>query len=519
MSISPRRSNSRGRLALRTPQSSLISSGASSAVASLANMSPNPFVRGAARLAPWAKAAYRYYRAKNRVRKAVRQGSKKSYGIFTGTYKGRIVRKRALKRKKHFQSYSVNGNVFRFEMNGNISDKQCVYIGHSVGFNPFIHGVTRAILQTLFTKADQPIPTWEGTSKFSFRLKWNYRQEYDYSKINVIDQVFSSGLVWKLIGDYIYDGNSALTPAVTGLKSQFSGAKISDNLNFYSVSLYNEATPTQPMATIYFDNYAIKYKVTSTMDVQNLTTADWVDNTATGASTLALADNIFNNPLKGFLYSNRGKGNKWSNGFMELSLDNIGGNTKKIDPVTLLNDAGSADTYIDLHGSKVGLIAQVGINMPVKFQKPMYAWGFEGKIKTASVIINPGEIKKDGWKFQGFQKFNNFLQSHGSRFAEGFDNRSATTATKHDNKWAFGNAHMLGLEKLLDYKSSEEKNQIKVGFEINCVYAIKLVKVKSKKAMPFIWVQKDTVNANTIDAGGEHDASIVNETGAGGHGL
>jgi len=491
------RSRSRGRQPVRTPHSGLpslrsASSSGLNALLSLARSSPNPLVQSAA-------TAIRIGRSLGGARRQLFPAKKKKVGRYVkreeGIYKGRLVKK--FKKRKIFSKFGFNGNIFRFEQNGIVNDKQCVYIGHAVGFDPFIHGVMRAIYCTLMTMAKQTIGSWEEVTTYQIRLKWNYRKESDYSKLNVLDQLFNIGAQHKIIGDWMYDGNSAQSPAITGLKAQFSGAKISDQLSLYSVALYNNnLSDTQPLAILYFDTYQIQWKVTSRLDIQNTTVADWVDNTNSANNNAALKTNIFANPLKGVVYSNIGKGNKHCNGFLDKSMGRMAANKTHFMPdftTTPSIGPSATEAVCNFFGDRAGLIAQKSANLPMQYLKPPFPWRFEGRVKSAPCYINPGDIKKDTFVFKGYSMINNWFGKHGSRICEGFDYDPANN--KFDKRWNFGHAHMIAVEKLLDSKADSEKNLVTCAFELNAVYAIKLVKKRVKPLGPFTWVQSTDINA------------------------
>jgi hypothetical protein len=484
MSISRRR-------AFSTPNSGV--NALLNAASSIASRSPNPFVRGAG-------LAYRGYnifrglttpKATPPAKKKVKFTRKPE---LSGQSKGRLV-KRKMKYKKYSSKYGINGNIFRFEQNGSLFDAQTVYVGHAVGFNPFIHGLMRAVLATLFRLAKIPFGSWEGKPARNYRLKWNYRKEYDYSTLNIFDQNFTTAMAYnyKTMGDIMYDGRTT-APAIVGIKQQFAGTNISDNFSFYSVALMDSSdTPEQFLSIIYFDEWAIDWKVTSSLDIQNITVADWTDNTIAATSTGALANNIYANPLKGIVYSNRGKGNKWCNGFIDNNHAVLDWYPPKKPDTTSLQE-GAVDAIQDFLGDQSGLIAQKGANLSYQTQKPVYPSRFEGKVKSSTCVLDPGHIKKSWWKFKGAMKWNNFLAKYGRRITAYFD----TTAGRADNRWNFGFSEMVGLEKLLDTKGTGEKNRVQIGFEQNAVYCIKLRKVKTKSLAPFVWVQATNVSADII---------------------
>jgi len=210
------------------------------------------------------------------------------------------------------------------------------------------------------------------------------------------------------------------------------------------VSLNSSSNATeQQMARITCTGMMVDVDFYSALAIQNLTLA------AAGADVNdELSTNVENNPLKGRIY----RSTRMSNGLVPKYKPNTS-------TATFQNMIADNNT-----GAIVENASNMGSGLYAKPPDPYFLTSTAASL----VFMQPCHIKKD--------TINVVNRMNIDRFSKLFGNamwRNANQANPYVDCWiAYGIAHVIALEKVLDSGSSEQN--IRLGYELTQTYKVKL---------------------------------------------
>lgn len=225
---------------------------------------------------------------------------------------------------------------------------------------------------------------------------------------------------------------------------------------------------TIPLATIWCNQVNFEYDIVSTMTIQNKTLAEGVDDDRDEA------DDIENNPLRGYLYTNSGK---WAN-YFDVNTG-IQGTSNVVKSTVAQKDTG-----LCLLNSTNDFSSSGALKKP----PPAFTLGFKRQQK---IYLMPGEVKKHTNRFKCVIS----LEKLFIIYANLLGNSSVSTTNPRVN---FGFMAGFGLEKVNDFNRSSGQS-ISIGYEINQSYRCILKYKKAVKANPFRQIGETPINVATDD--------------------
>lgn len=379
-------------------------------------------VQGAKRIANKAKNYMSQSQTETVNAKSVKREPKLKYRT-TGHLQGKLVH------KKHNEdlSYQKKGIVFRQESGGVISDNDAIYIGHSTC-------LSQSTLQTVF--------------RVLVKRLWQ-RVGIDVSNLEQVPQMEAAPFIQI---DYRTDPsstsawlNTGVNVAVLSYEAQASALRaqvtsiigVARPYEFGFLRLFRTLGDNMPIAQIDLRQMLLDFDIDSVLKVQNTTLANAVTEDANKDTT----EDIENNPVTGYIYSNVGK---WSNSLQYQDGRRSNAPLPNGLPVLVANN-------------QTGVISFVSSADPTSVLKKPPHKAFQFGCKNQGLVnLEPGAIKYSKLKFKSSMYFNTFM----SKFA---DVLYLPTGTY---KMDFGNVALIGLEKYLASRAANA-SQVRVAYQID----------------------------------------------------
>lgn len=369
------------------------------------------------------------------------------------------------KRKK----WARDSIVIRAEQGGIIEDNECLYVGHGLPVEKMFRSAVAAMLKKGFDSRggyDIQDPLRDlvfdsGDTEFtSHALIFEYFKDaedkgtYSFTvSLAVTDTLM--GIADKVILG-MYTAFNALPLADTEIP-KFVRVRQVDTDSVGTMKKYNWSLNLQYF-NIYIDHV-------SYLKFQNITKPGSTIG-ATGEDPES-SGNIEAVTMNGRIY----KTEKWKNCFV----------LARRSPGTNANDKG---LMVDPLG---GFISQTATNMATAdndFRKPPYPYQL-GVRKFNKVHIPSGKIFRDKYKFRTKIGFNTLIE----KLLNGIRNNVALDTTKFHIELDIGGAHVLALEKMMDFRTDDWK--VTIGYEVD--YTLKVsATAKKPPTRPIIelWVPK-----------------------------
>lgn len=347
------------------------------------------------------------------VRQRVAKRARRSYvrplpkATYAGKFKGKGRKVRASRAQR-------SGAVVKTEKGGAIIDPQCIYVGHITSpLDVMQKAMFMSFVRRLFEKAGYNVTDWSQAPPFtgSLHLSWYY--QIQATGPNLTTSAFT--------------GASSYGGMADALLAAFEAAIASDKVPIlHEIALWD--TPnTLKLGHLNLVNCQVSFGCYSELTIQNRTTAD-----SSGAD-INEATNVSNNPLYGTSYMGYGTS------FVPLYKND-----------TLL-------TYQPFVGSELygDFVNTAAVSLPVVGRKPPQANFFSGAVKTMSVQVAPGTIKKNVLYSKVSMKAVDFYV----RYRAAVDNTTPAPVR-------VGKIQMFALEKMLNTREADEPD-VNVGYEVN----------------------------------------------------
>lgn len=369
-------------------------------------------------------------RKKNKKRGTTRRIKRRS--TKKKTKRAKVYRtKRRKQKNRGYDSAKV------MEYGGHVSDQNAVFVGHGTAKDQVPQAVCRAIIKHLFFKASEAFVDWNDTvvnttgSKEIFYL-WRVSHE-TVAGATTSTIVIANNATYDAIATQLY--NSFLTA--------FTSTNTHDILSIFLIDRGITGTGYETLAKIIFADTKVSWKVTSELAIQNQSVANGSDDQDETSNA------ITNNPLKGILYKT-----KKACGFEPRSR--------------LPANEPNYDGYVADYDSGVILAknAESNVLQTIKVPPPKF-FGASGR----NVFLGPGSIVVDKFSYTRTMDFFKFVHMYNNQLTV-----AGTTGLED------GQAHMFGLEKLLDTRETE--TNMKIGFQITQSYSASITMKKRPKLNP-----------------------------------
>jgi len=403
------------------------------------------------------KFAYQMY---NRYRSGKKKSKAPKY-VTRGRYSGRFKKRKLTKSKNDV--YNRHGFVNVTEVNGTVSDPDCVYVGHStMSGDRLLTLFLQATLRKLFkqfagwncTSVHEPIRGYEG-----FGDGWKLILVLKDVQTGVITEsgyeTTTTDSIYRIVGDTA----GGVTPAWANLYNfwvnyigastitQSGSVQQPTRLMLYRKEV-NVTSFWQFAGELYFPNEVIHYCAVSELKVQNRTLS------AGGSSS---TEDVSNNPIAGKLYS------------FNTSVPRA-----RVEGINIIEGAVDSTGVITKRAAEFP-IGTVGTRM----NEPPDAKVFRNCTKAANILLQPGDIKKD-------------VIVHKKRlpvyeFWERLDWRknTGTVATAVQMK-AEGRCSLIALEDMINVNAAQN---ISVAYECNRTQMMYLSTVKNQMAQGAFFAQ------------------------------
>jgi len=370
-----------------------------------------------------------------------------------GQYRGKFSKAR--KNTKKMDPYLSKGFQSVTEVNGTVSDPDCVYIGHSsLSGVQTMEMICQVLLRKLFwkgmhwdcTNMGSILPGTDALSAAGWRLAiWREnkangsidRYTYDTTATDSISQI---------IGDRANGSNGTWATFFDVLADYAAGAVAGQDLNvlqptrliLYGIdgngtNFYNFRTD------INLQNEIIHLRSRSEIKVQNRT------KSAAGDSS---TDNVASNPIVGRMY--------------EFSS---GAPRSKVDGVRLIEAISDKTGVLTARGAS---FLDNGLSVMKEPPNPKIFWNCT---KSSKQLINPGDIKNSSIGYTRSCSLIKFLK------AIRYGYSASGTGSKQIN--LVGKCQMLALEDMININSSEN---ISIAYEVNRTTAVYLTSMYPKVA-------------------------------------
>lgn len=405
----------------------------------------HPYGRAAVNAASMAGAAYSAY--KNAGTQTTRGRVRAQHG---GRYVGRFKKPRKVRKNM----YLAKGFQHTIEVNGQVSDPDCVYVGHST-FSPvlIIEVIAQALLRKLLTKAGwnctsitQNIPGYLANTSdcWLFRITrinkdTGVSTSFDYSTPAATDVN-----IQQICGNSS-TGTAPLWPDFLNILKEFaggSGGTSTSNMNVpYKLMLYRQEANVgifhQFQCELNLANEKVHLMSSSNLKVQNRTVS------ADGSGSI---DSVSNNPIQGYLYH-------FKNGA----------------PYTRIEDAFLLEKMISVTGAITVRAAEM-TGSATGLTEPPSGKIFSNCSGQSRIRLDPGNIKHDriNHKVNG-KPLLQFLTAFG--YGQG---------TTGNFKKLFGKSALIAFEDVINVNVSYN---ITIAYEVNRLYGCYLTTSKASPAL------------------------------------
>jgi len=351
--------------------------------------------------------------------------------------KGKKKTKKVVKRRKSVKKLPGFTNCYTQECGGVNSDPQCTYLGHSIALRQIMFAFSRSLVHKLYQTNGVDIIAFESVplNNISTAIRIYFRIR-DVNSAAATTQYFITATV----------GASYHEMAVDLATELF--LRLTPTTELYDIWLTTDYTDDDATKSVLqFQNMKFNFHMTSMLKLQNTTEA------ATATDPL-LGTNVSANPLSGKRYT------KKSTGFVP----------------TFRGTAAEASYKSFLADGLNGLITANNLHSAlVQTKKPPPGSYFEAR--ATNVMMGPGDIIIDRLSY-GFNKSPQDLL------------RKLRGAFSHDgvlnNTGPIGEAHMYGMERLIDCRVAEPS--IKLSYQLEQTYKASITYRKKKVIVPMLSV-------------------------------
>jgi len=411
----------------------------------------------AGRRMPYVGAAFAAYDGYKAVRSAFSQTpkAKKTAGI-RGRYAGKFKRTRQVSKKTN--PFIAKGFEHTAEINGQVSDPNCVYVGHSTlsGFQT-MEVICQALLRKLFEKAGviitgikQPIPGYDSPSSQGWKIVIRRTDKQAGSNQDFEYAIAGQKSIYDLIGS-VAEGVTPVFPNMLAVINDFAtGANSGSSLNTLVptlLMLYREESNTtafwQMQCALNLENEKVHLSSTSTIKIQNRS----LD--ATGSTS---TETVSSNPLSGKLYH-------FSSGIPRA----------KIPGVTILENMYDAYGVLTARATSLSLVAD-GFKEP---PNPKFFWNCAS---SSGIKLDPGSMKQDSIHFQRSGYLLKVLKSLFIGVGAGGVNARAVNLS--------GKSALVALEDMINVSATAD---ITIAYEVNRKFGAYLTTNAQKSAVGTVY--------------------------------
>ena len=338
--------------------------------------------------------------------------------------------------KKESLLFQRQGVCVRQEAGGVLTDPHAVYIGHS-SVPTLELGITiaRTLVKQLYTKAGFDVVSFEqapevGTVTAGSLIGWTFRAD------PAANTIWSQATI--ALNDHNRTYEQISQTLWTGIVNNYTGS----NRPYEFGRMFLRFGQPQNLEFQHDSQIDLKqthlmFKLRSVLKFQNQTNA--TSDPLSTDPNVDTTEDIQNNPLVGYIYSNTGK---WAN-YLEYKGRNASGG---VVPGMIASKTTGTITC----GS-----ASLTTNELKK--PPNKAWMFGCK-RQGLVKLQPGEIRYSRLNFEANMSFNTFV----SKFSDTLFNSLSQSGLKTE----FGNVALVGLEKALSSRGANASN-VSVAYQVD----------------------------------------------------
>jgi len=363
-----------------------------------------------------------------KTRKTKAKGKKKAY---------KKKAKKAVKRRKPKKKLPGFTNCTVIENGGVINDPQCTYIGHALAVRQIMAALSRSLVHKLYQTNgvdlisfdEVPLNNTSTAIKIYFRLR-------STTSVAAMSQY-------------------SITATVNGTYNQISVAlaaemflRMTEASELYDMWLTTDSNDDDATKSVLqFQNMTFNFHMSSVLKIQNTTEA-------ASATDPLLGTNISANPLCGKRYT------KKATGF-----------------VPTFRGTGAEASYVPfIADASFGLINANNLHSAVTQSiKPPAGSFFEAR--ATNVLMKPGDIIIDKLSYSFKKSPQELIRKMRGSFT--------SDANLHTSS-PVGEAHMFGLERLIDCRVAEPV--IKISYQLDQTYKASIVYRKKKVIAPMLAV-------------------------------
>jgi len=360
--------------------------------------------------------------------------SKAKYGG-NGNYSGKFKKPKRLSKKA--DQYLSKGFVNTAEVNGTVSDPDCVYVGHTTMSGvQTLELACQVILRKLFfkcarwdcTNVGSIIPGYDNLNSDGWRIILTRIDEQTGVSTPFVYDTGVADSIASIVGDRAAGSTGAWATMYNIMSDYALGSNSSLNLNVaipHKIQLFmrdgNVTNFYHFMGDVNLKNEYVNIRQKSSIRIQNRT------KSATGDSS---TDNVANNPLHGKMY--------------EFST---GAPRSKVEGVHLIS------AMTDVTGVLTARAAEFtspGLTIMKEPPQPKIFWNC---VKSSKIVIQPGDLKHSSLYYTKKCQFHKFLKL--IRFGN-----SGGTAKQIN---LVGKCQLIALEDMININSTE---LISIAYEV-----------------------------------------------------
>jgi len=344
--------------------------------------------------------------------------------------------------KPAYRKAAITGIVAKVEAGGDITDTQCVYVGHGVADFQLNNVISQSLIKFMFNAVGIPVVNvyqavpWDGKVVITRLDKTG-----DNKALVKLTQAFTTAMSYRTLAFNLFGSDSD--------QKIFGNAHTDIPVHWQNIELYKTDEATADVDKIVgcwkMKGLMVHMFAKSTIAVQNITQSG-----STGALTDD-ASSIWANPIKGIAYV----GQAWKNGFQyDCRFPSY-----TLPATSPVNNVFRADRTYGTFKTNYTALKLVS-PYDNKFIKPPQGYEFMEKVKTARVHLDPGDVKKQSSDFTASMVFGTYHEKM----------RNILDTTQNSTEYApFGFPCMFAFEKSVDMRKNAA-DLIRVGYEVNQTY-------------------------------------------------
>lgn len=384
--------------------------------------------------------------------------------VITARYTGKFRKARKVK----YDPFLRNGFIHTTEVNGSVTDPDCVYVAHSTySGQQLIELLMQVLVKKLFQKAGRFIRDLEelltGDVNFSTQGVWRINISRINKSTGLTETFFHELLGTDTLLNLCGNVSTGTAPAFVALRDVLADYMVGQSgaigqavnvlqptsMKLYVKDIQAVGPPVVQNYTfrseINFEEEYVNLKSYSELKIQNRTAAVGGSNDA---------EDVANNPITGRSYSFRGTPRLRSSHYTASNLD------------APLEGISEPSGVLTVRSSQISVGAQQAFKEP---PVPKTWWNCVG---TTRVVLNPGEIKKDILSHKTKMPLITFLKRAGVGWSP--------TPFKSLN--TIGKSKMYAFEDMINVNAAQN---ISIAYEADRKVGMYLTTVRNKVSLPY----------------------------------